>query len=75
MMNKFYYNVSYKEYENLKIKTSGKILIRSTCDISTPDMEDFIKRKHNIARSNIIEIENIQRINKTMFLLLGGNSN
>jgi hypothetical protein len=75
MMNEFYYNVSYKEYENLKIKTSDKILIRSTCDISTADMEHFIKRKLNIARSNIIKIEDIQRINKTMFLLLGGNSN
>jgi hypothetical protein len=74
MKNEFYYNVSYKEYENLRIKTSGKILIRSTCDISTPDMEDFIKRKHNIARPNIIEIEDIQRINKATFLLLGGDS-
>jgi hypothetical protein len=37
-------------------------------------MEDFIKRKHNIARPNIIEIEDIQRINKATFLLLGGDS-
>jgi hypothetical protein len=48
------------------------MLIRATCDISTPDMEDFIKRKHNIARPNIIEIENIRRINKATFLMLGG---
>ena len=70
MENEFYYNVSYKEYENLKVKTSDRILIRSTCDISTVDMEGFIKRKLNIARVNIIEIEDIQRINKATFLLL-----
>ena len=70
MIDEFYYNVSYKEYENLKIKTSDKILIQSTCDISKTDMEDFIKRKLNIPRSHIIEIENIRRINKATFLLL-----
>ena len=72
MIDEFYYNVSYKEYENLKLKTSDQILIRSTSDISKTDMKDFIKRKLNIPRSNIIEIEDIQRINKATFLLLGG---
>ena len=74
MENEFYYNVSYKEYENLEVKTSGRILIRSTSDISKTDMEGFIKRKLNIPRSNIIEIENVRRINKATFLLLDGNN-
>ena len=74
MIDGFYYNVSYKEYENLTVKTSDRILIRSTCDISKTDMEGFIKRKLNIPRSNIIEIENVRRINKATFLLLDGNN-
>jgi hypothetical protein len=72
MKNEFYYNISYKEYENLTLKTSDRILIRATCDISKTEMKDLIKRKLNIARPNIIEIENIRRISKATFLLLGG---
>jgi len=71
-MNEFYYNVSYKLYENLKLKKSDKISLCSTSDISKTDMENLIKRKLNIDQSNIIVIEEIERISKATFLLLGG---
>jgi hypothetical protein len=70
-MADYYYDIQYIEYENDDLKSTDRLLFRSTSPASHDDMKNFIRNRINRHAADLT-LASVNQISEETYTSLGG---